>query len=150
MSTETRLERLEQVVAAFARAQEVSARCDKREPRWGEPTDASRMARLERMVEKLVQLQETPTRTEVIEKMANDVAATTRSSLEMADKIEHLARGSLETLVTEVQEHNRRLEVLCKYNADVLEQAMKMADKAEKHEEATREQNRVNAKLKRE
>ena len=75
--------------------------------------------------------------------MANDVAATTRSSLEMADKIEHFARGSLETLVTEVQEHNRRLEVLCKYNAGVLEQAMKMADKAEKHEEATREQNRV-------
>ena len=82
--------------------------------------------------------------------MANDVAAATRSSLERADQIEHFARGSLETLVTEVQEHNRRLEVLCKYNAGVLEQAMKMADKAEKHEEATREQNRVTMKLRRE
>ena len=104
MATETRLERLEQVVAALTQAQE------KFEPRW----DETRLEKLERMVEKLVQLQETLTRTELIEQMANDVAAATRSSLERADKIEHFARGSLETLVQEVQEQNRSLEVLCK------------------------------------
>ena len=78
--------------------------------------------------------------------MADDVAAATRGSLDMADKLKLFARGSLETLVQEVQELNRRHEVhtkffetVAKYNAGVLELITKRIHTAEKHEEATRE-----------
>ena len=64
----------------------------------------------------------------------------------MTNKLELFARGSLETLVQEVHEQNRRheaqtkfLETIANNNAGVLELITKRIHTAEKHEEATSE-----------